>query len=404
MSMDQTPRGQRLHISVFGKRNAGKSTLINGLTNQETALVSPVPGTTTDPVYKAMEVPGIGPCVFIDTPGFDDDGELGKKRIEKTSDVLGKTDLALLVVSQEEKITNLEEEKQWMLRLRKEKIPVLVILNAWDVKAKETKALKDQIKKIIGASPLLVNGKEGTGIKEILNGLISMIPEEDHQISITGDLATAGEHVLLVMPQDTQAPKGRLILPQVQTIRELLDKKCIVTSCTPDTYVQALETLRKEPKLIITDSSVFKGVYERKPKKSLLTSFSVLFAGYKGDMDYFIKSANKIKDLTEHSKVLIAEACTHAAEKEDIGRVKIPALLKKNIGSGITIDIVSGIDFLKDLETYDLVIHCGGCMFNRKYVLHRIDRAKEKKVPMTNYGIVMAYFAGILDKISVPIR
>ena len=252
-----------------------------------------------------------------------------------------------------------------------------------------------------GQVPLLVSARLKQGIEPIRQSIQDKMPDESQQTSILGKLVKSGDIIMLVMPQDIQAPKGRLILPQVQTIRELLDRKCIVMSCTTDKLDETLRALANPPQLIITDSQVFKTVYEKKPEATKLTSFSVLFARYKGDIDYFIQGANTIEQLTESSKVLIAEACTHAPLKEDIGRVKIPRLLRTRIGSGLQIDIVSGTDFPQDLSGYDLIIHCGACMFNRKYVLNRVNSAKEQHIPMTNYGVTIAYLAGILDKITI---
>lgn len=396
-SLNETPRSDRLHIGIFGKRNSGKSSLINALTGQETALVSDVPGTTTDPVYKAMEIQGIGPVVFIDTAGFDDEGELGKKRVEKTDQTLEKTDLALALFADEE----IGQEIVWIRKLQERKTPVIAILNKMDLRDKEQAlSLMSRIEETCQLTPVPVSARDKTGIEEIRRQIIRNLPEDYDAQSITGCVARQGDTVLLVMPQDIQAPKGRLILPQVQTIRELLDRKCLVMSTTTDQLETALAALAKPPNVIITDSQVFKTVYEKKPEESLLTSFSVLFAEYKGDIAYYVESAGAIEHLTEDSKVLIAEACTHAPLSEDIGREKIPTLLRKKVGKGLTIDLTAGADFPKDLTQYQLVIQCGACMFNRKYVLARVAQAKAQGVPMSNYGVVIAYLTGILDKIS----
>ena len=395
-SLQDTPRSERLHIGLFGKRNSGKSALLNALTNQEVAVVSSVAGTTTDPVYKSMELHGIGPCVFIDTAGFDDEGKLGNLRIEQTLRAVERTDIALIVCTD----SNIEQEIQWSNRLKDKKIPIIWILNKSDI-LENAEAEMLAIEQKTGQVPLLVSARLKQGIESIRRNIQDKMPDENQQTSILGKLVKSGDVVMLVMPQDIQAPKGRLILPQVQTIRELLDRKCIVMSCTTDKLTETLQALANPPQLIITDSQVFKTVYEKKPEATKLTSFSVLFARYKGDIDYFIQGANTIEQLTESSKVLIAEACTHAPLKEDIGRVKIPRLLRTRIGSGLQIDIVSGTDFPQDLSGYDLIIHCGACMFNRKYVLNRVNSAKEQHIPMTNYGVTIAYLAGILDKITI---
>ena len=404
MNLVHTPNANRLHIALFGKRNSGKSSLINALTGQDTALVSDTPGTTTDPVQKAMEIHGIGPCLFIDTPGFDDEGELGNRRIERTWKAVEKTDIALLLCAggssaEETGEPDFTEELHWLEQLKAKNIPTILLINKADIR-KNTASLAIRIKETFGSQPTPVSAKEKTGIELIRQAILEKLPEDFDQQSITGNLVTEGDLVLLVMPQDIQAPKGRLILPQVQTMRELLDKKCLIMSCTTDKLRETLQALSRPPKLIITDSQVFKTVYEQKPEESRLTSFSVLFAGYKGDIRYYVKSASAIGSLTESSRVLIAEACTHAPLSEDIGRVKLPHLLRKRIGEKLSIDIVAGTDFPQDLTPYSLVIHCGACMFNRKYVLNRIERARLQNVPMTNYGVAIAFLNGILNQIE----
>ena len=394
MSLNNTPSANRLHIALFGRRNSGKSSLINALTGQDIALVSNIPGTTTDPVSKAMELHGIGPCVIIDTPGFDDEGTLGEMRIERTLKAIERTDIALLFCED----NDLRIETEWKKQLEAKNIPVILILNKADIR-KDNSSISDNIAKSLGQKPLIVSAKEKQGIEDIRIAILEKLPQDFEQPSITGDLVGENDLVLLVMPQDIQAPKGRLILPQVQTMRELLDKKCLIMSCTTDKLPQTLQALAYPPKLIITDSQVFKTVYEQKPAESLLTSFSVLMAGYKGDIRQFIEGASAIDKLTENSRVLIAEACAHVPMTEDIGRVKIPRLLKNKIGEGLHIDMVSGSDFPKDLSCYDLIIHCGACMFNRKHVMNRLECASKQQVPMTNYGITLAHLMGILDKI-----
>ena len=404
MNLVHTPNANRLHLALFGKRNSGKSSLINALTGQDTALVSDTPGTTTDPVQKAMEIHGIGPCLFIDTPGFDDEGELGNRRIERTWKAVEKTDIALLLCAggssaEETGEPDFTEELHWLEQLKAKNIPTILLINKADIR-KNTASLAIRIKETFGSQPIPVSAKEKTGIELIRQAILEKLPEDFDQQSIAGNLVTEGDLVLLVMPQDIQAPKGRLILPQVQTMRELLDKKCLIMSCTTDKLRETLQALSRPPKLIITDSQVFKTVYEQKPEESRLTSFSVLFAGYKGDIRYYVKSASAIGSLTESSRVLIAEACTHAPLSEDIGRVKLPHLLRKRIGEKLSIDIVAGTDFPQDLTPYSLVIHCGACMFNRKYVLNRIERARLQNVPMTNYGVAIAFLNGILNQIE----
>lgn len=394
MTLNETPNANRLHIGFFGKRNSGKSSLINAVSGQQITIVSDVAGTTTDPVYKAMEINGIGACVLIDTAGFDDIGELGELRVEKTRLAAEKTDLAVLLFHDQE----ITRELAWFQYFRDKKTPVLCVISKSDC-TEHVEELQQLIKEETKQTPILVNCYDPHITNYFKEQLIRMVPENYGALSITGDLVGAGDLVLLVMPQDIQAPMGRLILPQVQTIRDLLDNKCLVMSVTTDRLDEALATLNKPPKLIITDSQVFGLVYEKKPKESMLTSFSVLFAGYKGDLSYYVESAKAIDTLTEESKVLIAECCTHAPLAEDIGREKLPRLLRAKIGQQLTIDIVSGTDYPENLTDYDLIIQCGACMFNRKYVMSRIERAKVQQVPMSNYGVVIAYLNGILEKV-----
>lgn len=395
MSLTDTPRANRLHIGIFGKRNSGKSSLINAITRQDIALVSNIAGTTTDPVYKTMEIPGIGPCVFIDTPGFDDIGDLGELRNNKTKTTADKIDIALIV------FTNLDiaEELEWVQRFKKQKTPIVALINKADT-LNCIEKLSNKIHEATGLIPLIVSTTEKIGIEAIHSAIMALLPEDYDVESITGTLAKPGDLILLVIPQDIQAPKGRLILPQVQTIRDLLDKKCLVMNCTTDCLDATLAVLNKAPDLIITDSQVFKIVYDKKPASSKLTSFSVLFAGYKGDINAYKEGAYAIEHLTPSSKILIAEACTHAPLAEDIGREKIPHMLRQRIGETLKVDIVSGNSYPEDLSSYDLIIHCGGCMFNKKYVLSRIHRAQTQGVPITNYGLTIAYLTGILDKID----
>ena len=395
MSLQDTPRSNRTHIALFGKRNSGKSSLINAITGQEVSVVSDVAGTTTDPVYKSMEIHGIGPCVFIDTAGFNDEGELGNLRVKQTLKATERTDIAIMVCTDD----NIEEELRWQKVLTAKNTPVIWVLNKADILDNKTETAL-AIEKKCGTKPVIASTLTKEGIDETRKALIENQPDNSSDNSIIGNLAGENDTVLLVMPQDIQAPKGRLILPQVQTIRELLDKKCLVMSCTTDKLEAMLKAMANPPKLIITDSQVFKTVFELKPKESILTSFSVLFAKHKGDIDYFVEGARTIGKLNNNSKVLIAEACTHAPLTEDIGREKIPAMLRKRFGNDIHIDMVSGHDFPENLDGYDLVIHCGACMFNRKFMMNRVAKAKEQNISMTNYGVTIAYIQGILDYIE----
>ena len=416
-TLNDTPSANRLHIGVFGKTNSGKSSLINAFTGQEVSIASDIAGTTTDPVYKAMEIHPLGACTIIDTAGFDDASELGAKRVEKTKLAAEKTDVAVIVfaadgIDKKEEVGQLQEtdsktmekhfaqELKWYHFFKEKNTPVLLIINKADLG--DAKALQEFLVKETNEHPLVVSAAKNEGIDRIKEALARKVPENFGERLITGTLVGEEDLVMLVMPQDIQAPKGRLILPQVQTTRELLDKKCLIMSVTTDKFVAAVKQLVQPPKLIITDSQVFSYVYENKPKESMLTSFSVLFAAYKGDLPYYVEGAKQIDSLTEQSRVLIAECCTHAPLQEDIGRVKIPRMLKKRFGEGITVDHVSGTDFPQDLRGYDLIIQCGACMFNRKYVLSRIDHAKEQQVPMTNYGVTIAHLTGILPHVVMP--
>lgn len=406
-TLNETPSANRLHIGIFGKTNSGKSSFINRLTGQEVSIVADVSGTTTDPVYKAMEILPLGPCVLIDTAGYDDKTALGALREERTHLAAEKTEIAVIVIAatdfQDVKIGFAQAypmEYSWYRLFKEKKTPVLFVLNKTDL-VSDVQILVDYLKKETKAPVVPVSCISGEGILGVKDALIRLMPENFGDFSITGDLVEEGDQVLLVMPQDIQAPKGRLILPQVQTMRELLDKKCLVTAVTTDKLLPMLDAMKEPPKLIITDSQVFDYVYKHKPEKSLLTSFSVLFAAYKGDIRYYVRSASAISRLNENSRILIAECCTHAPLQEDIGRVKIPKMLRAKYGAGMQVDMVAGTDFPEDLTEYDLVIQCGGCMFNRKYVLSRIERARQQGVPMTNYGITIAYIKGILDKISI---
>lgn len=336
--LNETPRAERLHIGIYGRRNNGKSSLINAITGQNISLVSDFAGTTTDPVYKSMELHGIGPVVFIDTAGFDDEGELGQMRVERTLDAVNKTDIAIVVLSDENIIDDknndvkldIEIEKEWISKLKKAKVPYLVVVNKVDkISEEKLKVATEKISDELKIKTILTSAVDKKGVELIREELIRLLPEEYSMRSITGKIVKDGDTVLLVMPQDIQAPKGRLILPQVQTIRDLLDNKCLVLCSTADTMEAMISKLVSPPDLIITDSQIFGEVYNKKPKESRLTSFSVLFADFKGDIEYYRESVKAIENLTENSRVLIAEACTHAPLEEDIGRVKIPNRLRK---------------------------------------------------------------------------
>ena len=396
-AFSRAPQSERLHIALFGRRNVGKSSLINALTGQQIAIVSDVAGTTTDPVSKSMEILPLGPCVLIDTAGFDDTGQVGDLRTERTREVIKQADIAILVTDG----VSLDEEAAWAGLLKQANTPYVAVLNKVDLMQEAPSTLLAEIAKRLGCDVIPVSAIHGPGLDLLRKTLAGLIPENGNQ-SLTGNIAQSGDTVMLVMPQDPQAPKGRLILPQVQTLRDLMDKGCIAVCCTTEDIDKTLAALREPPRLIITDSQVFDIVAQKKPADSKLTSFSVLMAADKGDITYFVESASAIDHLTAKSRVLIAEACTHAPLAEDIGREKIPRMLRQRVGQELTVDIVAGKDFPEDVTGYDLVIHCGGCMFNRRFMLQRVEHCRLQGVPMTNYGITIAHIKGILKKVSLP--
>ena len=387
----------RTHIGIFGPRNAGKSSLINMLTSQEVSIVSSVAGTTTDPVSKPIEINGLGACVFIDTAGYDDYGMLGEMRVTKTKEVLKRCDIAIFLIPNtifEEK-DKLQEATKWFT-LIKERSKAVLAVNHF---AERTHEIGD-VKKLFGVNEYInINIANNEGREEVLKAIGFVQSQYQQDLSIVTHLVKPNDTVMLVMPQDIQAPKGRLILPQVQTIRELLDYGCTTICTTTAKFEQTLNGLKDVPALIVTDSQDFKTVYELKPKESRLTSFSVLFARWKGDIDEFIRGAEALATLNANSRVLIAEACSHAPLAEDIGREKIPALIRKKIDANIKFDIVSGNDWNVDLSQYDLIIHCGACMFSRTQMLNRVKDAQQNKTKITNYGITIAYLNNIIDKI-----
>ena len=387
-----TPTSERVHIAIFGRTNVGKSTLINRLTGQDVAIVSAEAGTTTDPVHKAMELYGLGAAVIIDTPGLEDNTSLGKERMARTAKVLDKTDIAIILCRGEE----CEVEEHLLNECRVREIPTIVALAQID-NLKDVDSTVSLLSKRFNRKVYAISALTGEGI-EALREAIAGCRQHDERL-ITEGFCETGDSVLLVMPQDASAPKGRLIQPQVQTIRELLDRGCVPICCTPDRMTEALALLAVPPKLIITDSQAFNEVYKLKPEASTLTSFSILFARYKGDIKLFTEGVKALSTLTEQSRVLIAEACTHMPQNEDIGRVKLPRLLRKRVGEGLQIDIVGGADYPEDLTPYNLVIHCGACMFNRKHVLSRIERARQQGVAITNYGVILAALTGILERV-----
>ena len=391
--MNDTPNSNRTHIAIFGRRNAGKSSIINAIANQNVAIVSDNAGTTTDPVKKAIEINKIGACVIVDTAGFDDDGELGLLRIEKTKKIIESTDIALLVFDCDSENNDYILELKWKNELSEFGIPIIAVINKIDLN-KNYKIVEQNIKEIFDIDCVPISANKKINIDILIETIKNNLSKED-EISIVGHIVGEDDIVLLVMPQDIQAPKGRLILPQVQTIRDILDNKAIVIGATFDKFETALKSLNKPPKVIITDSQVFKEVERLKPKESALTSFSVLFARYKGDEKIYKEGADFIDNLNKKSKILIAESCSHIPIEGDIGRVKIPNMLKNKFGFAFDIDYTAGADFPSDLSKYDLIIHCGGCMGTRRQILNRIKLCEKQNKPITNYGMAIAKINGV---------
>ena len=390
---NQTPHSERTNIALFGRCNSGKSSLINALTAQATAIVSDEAGTTTDPVIKAMEITGVGASIIIDTAGFDDTTPLGVERTAKTHKILERTDIAIVLFTDAEPSVELD----WMEKMRKRNISIIATLSQCDRYA-DSKTLAAEIEQKSGLKPICISAHTGEGLDKLRAAILATAKSEERLL--TEGFCKAGDTVLLVMPQDEQAPKGRLIKPQVQTLRELLDRGCNALCCTAEGMESALKALATPPQLIITDSQVFDKAYKLKPEASVLTSFSVLFARYKGDINLFVEGAKQMLALPATARILIAEACTHTPQNEDIGRVKLPRLLRLKLGEELQIEIVGGNDFPEDLTPYDLVIHCGACMFNRRHVMSRVMRAEQQKIPITNYGIAIAALMGILGRIK----
>lgn len=391
--MQDTPKANRLHIAIFGKRNAGKSSLINAITGQQIALVSDFAGTTTDPVYKAMELLPIGPVVIIDTAGLDDEGELGELRIRKTKEVMDKTDLAILVFTAESKDFSLE--KEWFNDLKERNIPVIGVINKVDLDDIDVEKLQKEFD--IPFVKVSAKNKQNIGkLKELIQ---INAPKDYERETIVGDIIKPKDLILLVAPQDIQAPKGRLILPQVQVLRDILDHDAMPIIVKDSELEDSLKVLNKKPDLVITDSQVFAKVNSIIPKDVPLTSFSILFARYKGELEYFVQGAKKINELKPGDNVLIAEACTHHPLEGDIGRQKLPKWLEEKAGGKLNITVNAGVDFPEDLTKYKLVIHCGSCMFNRKQLMTRIIRCSEQNVPITNYGVAIAEINRILDRV-----
>ncbi|MGI6097368.1 MAG: [FeFe] hydrogenase H-cluster maturation GTPase HydF [Dethiobacteria bacterium] len=413
--MQKTPQADRLQIALFGRRNTGKSSIINALTGQQVALVSEIPGTTTDPVVKAMELGKLGPVLFIDTAGLDDEGTLGELRIAKSRAVLGRTDLILMVIEAEAKISELEEE---LVQTAKERqIPLIAVINKIDrLSDEQKKSVDSEIRNNVAElkawfkrkklPAVAVSALTGEGIERLKDVIIEVRPDSQRPQSLLGGLLEPGkkETAILVCPIDKAAPKGRLILPQVQTIRAALDMRAKAFVVTEKELSSALEGLKAPPSLVITDSQVFNTVASIVPETIPLTSFSIIYARYKGDLWTFVEGAQKIDTLQGGEKILIAEACTHRPIEEDIGRVKIPGLLEKRVGAKLDFSWSVGGDFPENLDEYQLVIHCGGCMISRAAVLQRLRVVKNAGVPVVNYGVCLAYLNGILERVIKPFR
>ena len=398
--MQKTPQANRLHIAVFGRRNVGKSSLINALTNQSLAVVSDVAGTTTDPVYKSMELLPIGPVVMIDTAGIDDTGSLGDLRVKKTMEVMRKTDLALLVIDNQSGFD--EFEKDIYNKLEERETPVIIVINKTDIYGQELKDLMEEVEKETGSKPALVSAAEKKGIDTLRGKIAENAPIDYEEPYIIGDLIEPYDTVVLVVPIDSAAPKGRLILPQVQTLRDILDHNGISAVVKETELAEALDKFSEKPKMVVTDSQAFGEVDQIVPDDIMLTSFSVLFARYKGDLEIFIEGAKKLEQLTANDKVLIAESCTHRRTQDDIGTIKIPGWLREKVGEGLVIDHVAGREYPDNIEEYDLIFHCGGCMLNRREILYRLKKAKSEGVPVINYGMAIAQLHGILDRALQP--
>lgn len=397
--MDGTPRSNRLHIAVYGRRNAGKSSLINLITKQPTALVSDTPGTTTDPVLKNMELLPLGPVVFIDTAGMDDSGELGWMRVERTRGMLDRTDLALLLVPADVPV-DIAGELAWLAELRERKIAVLGVLSRTDtISVPEANAKRAELERQTGIPFAAVSARTGVGRGELLEAIVREAPGDFERPTILGDLFSPGANIVLVAPQDIQAPKGRLILPQVQTLRDIFDHGGIAHMATMKELPQLFASLTGQPDLVVTDSQVFPQVDALLPRTVPLTSFSILMARYKGELGTFVKGARRIALLQPSDRVLIAEACTHHPLDGDIGRQKLPNWLREKVGEGLAVDVVSGPTLPEDLSGYALILHCGACTFNRKQLMSRLIRAEAAGVPVTNYGTAIAAMNGILDRV-----
>ena len=410
--MNDTPKSSRLHISLFGRRNSGKSSLINALTNQDIALVSDVPGTTTDPVYKAMEILPVGPVMLIDTAGIDDEGELGELRVKKSLQVLEKTDVALLIADSLSGFSEFDKKVYNLCKSRN--ITVIIVFNKTDLldlttKEDQQRKLTESAKNILGETDatlppvLFVSSLSKEGILKLKQYLSKVKPDDWIAPAIVGDLLQPGDMVVLVTPIDLSAPKGRLILPQVQTIRDILDHDCMCCVCKEYELKRTLDSLKNPPAMVITDSQAFLKVAADTPPDVPLTSFSILMARYKGDIMALARGAKAIESLVPGDKILIAEACTHHQQADDIGKVKIPRWLRQIVGGELNIDYSSGSNYPENLTDYKLIVHCAGCMLNRKEMIHRIKEAKSKNIPIVNYGVLISSVHGLISRAIKPL-
>ncbi len=393
MGLNSTPSAQRVHIGIFGKRNAGKSSIINALTGQSLAIVSDVPGTTTDPVLKAMELLPLGPVVMIDTPGLDDEGGLGQLRIQKAYQILNKTDIALLVIDASVGMT--KEDSAILEKIQQKGIPYIVVRNKADLSVQSAAAGP-------AAESIEVSARTGQNIHELKERIARLVPQEDMTLKLVGDLLHPQDVVVLVVPIDSAAPKGRLILPQQQTIRDILEAGAVSVVTRETELKSTLASLGKKPRMVITDSQAFKKVSAETPEDILLTSFSILFARYKGNLFSTVQGARKLNSLRDADKVLISEGCTHHRQCGDIGTEKLPRWIRNFTGKELKFVFTSGTEFPEDLSPYSLVIHCGGCMLNEREMKYRLGCARDQEVPMTNYGIAIAYMNGILERALKP--
>ena len=398
-NMNQTPSANRTHIGIFGKRNAGKSSLINAITGQNYAIVSDVLGTTTDPVLKSMELLPLGPVVIIDTPGLDDEGELGALRIQKAYQILNKTDIAVLVIDASSGIT--KEDSEILKRIHEKEIPCVIVVNKSDICPNcnlEDLPLPDS------DSAILVSSKTGEHIQELKELLAQQAPQDTIQKSIVADLLNPLDFVVLVVPIDSAAPKGRLILPQQQTIRDILEAKASAIVVQETELAETLNSLGKKPKMVITDSQVFKKVSAVTPDDILLTSFSILFARYKGNLKTLVNGASALDSLKNGDRILISEGCTHHRQCDDIGTVKLPNWIRSYTKKEIEFEFTSGTEFPLDLSSYKMIVHCGGCMLNEREMKYRLKCAEDAKIPITNYGTCIAYINGILNRSLEPVK